>query len=330
MGIAAVILALVGLLMSGFFSGSETGLYCVNRLRVELAAQHDNRRARRLARLLRDDQGALSVTLIGTNVANYITTTAVAYLFTSMIGLGEFQTELYTVVVLTPIVFAFGEVTPKNLFQRHADQFMPVVSGGLAVADRIIRLTGAVWMMKLLAAFVNRMIGGGADPNALTGPKWRIAHLLREAIAGQTDDDEQLDLIQRVCDLSETPVQDVMVPRNAVRTIAETADRHELERVAQRTTHTRLCVRGRRQRHIIGIIHIDQLLRDTTWHTLQDRLEPAPTLNPHTTVATALNRLRRAGSELAVVSDAAGRMVGIVTFTDLLRELIGDVPGKGG
>jgi len=329
MEIAAAILALVGLLMSGFFSGSETGLYCVNRLRVELAAQHDNRRARRLARLLRDDQGALSVTLIGTNVANYITTTAVAYLFTSMIGLGEFQTELYTVVVLTPIVFAFGEVTPKNLFQRHADQLMPAVSGGLAVADRVIRFTGAVWMMKMLAAFVNRMIGG-SDPSALTGPKWRIAHLLREAIASQTDNDEQLDLIQRVCDLSDTPVQQVMVPRHTVRTIADTADRRELERVARRTTHTRLCVRGRRQRHIIGIVHIDQLLRDTTWHTLQDRLEPAPTLNPHATVATALNRLRRAGSELAVVNDAAGRMVGIVTFTDLLRELIGDVPDKGG
>jgi len=324
--LTTITIALVGLLLSGFFSGAETGLYCVNRLRVELAAQQDDSRARRLARLLRDEQGALSVALIGTNVSNYVTTTAVAFMFANLLGLTEFETELYTVLALTPIVFVFGEVTPKNLFQRHADLFMPLCSRGLSVADRVTRTTGAVWLLKFLAAIVNRLINRGTSPDALSGPKWRVAHLLREALAGQAEDDEQLDLIQRVCDLSDTPVHEVMVPRNAVRTISADADRRELERIARRTTHTRLCVYRGRQRHVIGIVHIDHLLRDKTWDRLEDRLEPAPSLSPHEPVAAALNRLRRAGCDLAVVNDTSGRMLGIVTFTDLLRELIGDVP----
>jgi CBS domain containing-hemolysin-like protein len=324
--LTVILVTIVGLFLSGFFSGAETGLYCVNRLRVELAAQQNDRRAKRLTRLLADEQGALSVTLIGTNVSNYLTTTAVAYTFANLIRVGEFRTELYTVIALTPIVFVFGEVTPKNLFQRYADQFMPRVSGGLMVADAVIRATGAVWVLKRLAVAVTRLIRGTASTAALSAPKWRVAHLLREALAGQSDDPEQLDLIQRVCDLSDTPVLAVMVPRNLVRAISADADRRELERIARRTAHTRLCVYQGRQRYVLGIVHIDELLRDQTWATLTERLEPAPTLSPHETVASALNQLRRARRELAVVTDASGRMLGIVTFTDLLRELIGDVP----
>ena len=137
--------------------------------------------------------------------------------------------------------------------------------------------------------------------------------------------DDQIDLVHRVCDLSETPVHTVMVPRNRVRTIAAQADRRELERQARRSPHTRLCVYRGRQRHVLGVVHVDALLRDTSWSTVGDRLETTSTLSPHETVASALNQMRRAGRDFAVVADASGRMLGIVTFADLLRGLIGDV-----
>jgi len=319
----------LGLLLSAFFSGAETGLYCVNRLRVELGVQQQDPRAKRLARLLEDEQGSLSVMLIGTNVANYVTTTAVAVVLAELVGLDGVKTELYTVAALTPIVFVFGEVVPKNLLQRFADELLPRASALLSVFDKAFRITGMVWLLKKLAALVNRIIGGAAKPTALIGPKWRIAHLLKEALAAQDDESDQLDLIHQVCDLSETPVHAVMVPRNRVRAIAAHADRRELERQARRSRHARFCVYEGRHRHVLGVVQVDTLLRDTSWTTVQERLEQVPTLSPHETVVSALHRLRRTGRSMAVVADASGRMLGIVTFADLLRELIGDVASNG-
>ncbi len=319
---------MIGLFLSGFFSGAETGLYCVNRLRVELGAKRKDPQALRIARLLADEHGSLSTTLIGTNLMNYITTTAVAILFAEALGLDETRTEVYTVLALTPVVFVFGEVVPKNLFQRYADQLLRRGSMLLVVTDRVFRLTGLVWLLKQLAAAVNRIINGEARTDTRLAPKWRIAHLLREALSGDDIADDRLELIRRVCGLSETPIHTVMVPRNRVRVISAQADRSELERIARKTTHTRVCVYEGRQRHIVGVIDIDKLLRDTTWSRAQERLERAPELSPHETVASALTQMQRFGAELAVVDDSAGRMLGIVTFTDLLRELIGDVNVK--
>lgn len=316
---------LLGLFLSGVFSGAETGLYCVNRLRVELGAQRRDPRSRRIAQLLSDEHGSLSTTLIGTNVMNYIVATCTALLLSEVLGIDETKTEVYTVVLLTPIVFVFGEVVPKNLFQRHADVLMLRGSLLLLMADRVFRLTGLVWLLKHLAALVNRIINGESRTDDRLAPKWRVAHLLREALSGDDVADDRLDLIQRVCGLSEMPVHAVMVPRNRVRVISAQADRRELERVARRTAHTRVCVYEGKQRHIVGVVHVDELLRDSTWTRVQDRIERAPDLSPHETVASALTQMQRAGAELAIVDDSGGRMLGIVTFTDLLRELIGDV-----
>ncbi len=318
-------LVVVGLFLSGFFSGAETGLYCVNRLRVELGAQRGDPQAIRIAQLLADEHGSLSTTLIGTNLMNYATTTAVAFLLADVLGLGETTTEVYTVLALTPVVFVFGEVVPKNLFQRYADQLLQRGSLLLSITDRAFRLTGLIWLLKQLATAVNRIINGEGGTDTRLAPKWRVAHLLREALAGDEVADDRLDLIRRVCGLSETPIHAVMVPRNRVRVISAQADRRELHRVARKTSHTRVCVYEGRQRHIVGVIDIDELLRDSTWTHVHEKLQRAPELSPHDTVASALTQLQRSDAELAVVDDSAGRMVGIVTFTDLLRELVGEL-----
>ena len=106
------------------------------------------------------------------------------------------STEIYTVVILTPVVFVFGEVVPKNLFQRHADVLLLRGSLLLLATDRVFRWTGLVWLMKQLAAVVNRIINGDARTDDRLAPKWRVAHLLREALAGDDRADDRLDLIQ--------------------------------------------------------------------------------------------------------------------------------------
>lgn len=320
-----IVLMMIGLFLSGFFSGSETGLYCVNRLRLELGVKKMDVRAQRLVHILEDEAGALSVTLIGTNVMNYLTTTAAAFLFAELVGLGETDTELYTVVVLTPIVFVFGEVVPKNLFQLYADQLLPRWSWLLALANWICRMTGCVWLLKKLTTLVQRIIGIDETSDPVVTPKWRIAALLQEALADQSWGQHQSTLIDRVCQLSETPLHVAMVPKNRVTVISAQSDNRELVRIVRRTGHARLPVFDQHRTRVIGLIKVDDLLQSRDWEQVGERVSPITAMQPHVTVANAISRMQSTRINMAVVTDHGGRMLGIITLNDLLKEIVGDM-----
>ena len=315
----------VAIVLSGFFSGSETGLYCVNRLRLQLGVQRRDARSIRLARLLSDERSALSVVLIGTNAANYLATAAAAFLFSDLLGVSDQATEIYTVLALTPVLFVFGEIVPKNLFQMHADTLMTRGSRAFAVATTVIKATGAVWAAKWASEFLLRALPIEGGDRRVAEPKRRMAALLREAMAGDTLGETQSEFVDGVVLLSETSVASVMVPRNRVVTISAKATRRELTVAARRSSHTRLPVRDQHARRVIGVIKVDDLLTRDDWTTIADGLRPITTLTPHQSVASAITELQRARHPMAVVTDRTGHMLGIVTLKDLVEELVGEL-----
>ncbi len=119
-----------------------------------------------------------------------------------------------------------------------------------------------------------------------------------------------------------------MVPRNRVVSIGAKADRRELLRLARRTPHAHLPVFASRSGHIIGLVTVDDLLHTDDWTTVGDRVETAMQVSPHDMVPSAITRMRRAGCELAIVTDRAGQMLGVVTLRDLLAEVVGEL-GNG-
>ncbi len=317
--------AVLGLVFSALFSGTETGLYCASRLRLQLGARERKPAAIRLSRVLQDRQAAIGVTLVGTNLSNYITTTAVALLFADQFGLTETQTEVYTVAVLTPIMFVFAEVVPKTLFQRFADELLMRCSLPLAFAYGLLRVTGALWCHRQLIVIVTRLAGSDASGRAINDPRERMALLLQEALAGQTLGDDRSYLIDQVMQLAETPLNVIMVPRNHVVTIAAGADHRELARIARRTSHTWLPVYDAHPRHIIGLANVDGLLRSQEWQLVAEHIKPATTLSPHTTVASALGSMQDSGCSTAIVADRGGRLLGVVTLRDLLDAVLGEL-----
>ncbi len=318
----------LGLLFSAFFSGAETGMYCVNRVRLHLGTQRREPDALRLARVLDDEQAALSVALLGTNVANYVTTAAVAFILADLLGFGEVDTELYTVMVLTPVVFVFGEVVPKSLFQMHADRLMTLGAKPLVVVNVLFRVTGLVAVLKALAGAMHWLVRPYGEDRRPHPPKLRVARLLQEALAGHELAVDQTELVDRVCQLSETPLHAVMVPRNRVNMIPAAADRRQLERLARRTRHAHLPVFDTQHRHVIGIAKVRELLRYTDWKTVGERIRPVVTLSPHDTVAVATKRMQTKGQKIAVVADRGGRMLGVVTLQDLIEEVLGELAGS--
>ena len=321
--VVAGTVVVVALALSAFFSGAETGLYCISRVRLQARVQQRDRRAVRLAAMLDDEPGILCVTLTGTNSMNYVTTAAVAYVFANLLNCSEHATELYTVAVLTPVVFVFGEVVPKNLFQLHADMLMLRFHRLLGVADRVFRLTGVVWLLKRFVWMLGRMTGVREPLAAGTlRPKLRMTMLLREGLAGKALADDQADLIDRVCRLSETSVGTVMVPWSEVHHLHPRANKSDLLEAARTNKHRRLPVYEARHRRVLGTVDVDDLLGSTDWQTVAERLQIAPTIRSHETVASAIALLQAASHQLAIVEGRAGRPVGLVTAQGLVNSVL--------
>lgn len=318
-------IAAVGLFLSAFFSGAETGLYRINRVRLHLGVQKREPHALRLASVLDDEPRALSVTLVGTNLSNYLFTACVAYLFAESLDYNELNSQLYTVAVATPIVFVFGEMVPKNLFQLHADTLLARGSRLLVLSDRIFRFTGIVWALTSLADLFGRLAGVADDNAVALLPKRRVAGLLQEAITQNILGEEQSDLINRVCGISETPVHTVMVPRNRVTVVASATSRKGLMRIERKTGHAQLPVYDTNRRRIVGTAKVDELLQDDQWNTIAERTKRVATLRPHDSVAAAISHLQQTHASLAIVTDRGGQMLGIVTLKDLLGEVLGEI-----
>jgi CBS domain containing-hemolysin-like protein len=323
--ILLVIIA-VGLFFSGLFSGAETGFYCVSRLRLHLGTRQNDHRAVRLSRILQDRQAAVGMTLVGTNLMNYITTAATAVLLAKV--LSEPDTEVYTVLVLTPIVFVFGEVVPKTLFQRYAYALLTRCSALIAPAYQLMRVSGILWCHRMLTGLVTWLTGADPMQRGTFDPKRRMATLLQEALAGQRLGDDRSYLVEQVMQLSETPLHAVMVPRNRALTIAAGADKRELMRAARRTTDAHLPVYDTNPRHIVGTVAIDDLLRSKEWKSVGEHLDPVMTVSPHVTVATAMDRMQGTGCDMVIVTDRGGQMLGVATLRDLLDTVLGEL-GEG-
>lgn len=316
------LIILVGLLMSGVFSGAETGLYCASRVRLHLGARREDKGAVRIHHMLDNPQRAVSFTLVGTNVMNYLTTSATAFMLSELLLVRDAATEIYTVAILTPVVFVFGEVVPKMLFQRRPYFWLLRCNVLLWFPFQLLRAMGVLWIIKGFTELVGRL--GGLRGQAIGfDPRERMRHMIQEALAGRSIGDAQSYLIERVMRLSETPVHDLMIPRNLVQAVPAHADRRELARFARRTQDEVLPVYDRDPRRVIGTVLVNEALLVEDLKKVADIVNPAVTVGPHETVVAAMERIQQTGSPLLIVVDRVGRLLGVVTMRTLFGGVLG-------
>ncbi|UCG15532.1 MAG: DUF21 domain-containing protein [Phycisphaerales bacterium] len=316
--------ALLALGLSAFFSGAETGIYCVNRVRLHVANDRDDRGARRLWRFLADEQSALCVTLAGTNIANYALTAVVAMFIGRELGLDERGQELYTTVAVTPVIFAFGEVVPKNVFRVAADRLMYPAARVLNGAHGLF--LPLLWGTRFVAARLSGLLGSAeAAGDAPFAARRRMTGVLREGLIHAGREPEQFDLIERVLTLSSIPIHSVMVPRNRVVSVRADAGLRGLRALARRNRHTRLPVYERDPRRIIGAVVVHEALAKPVGDDLHPVVKPVLTLAPRDTVASAIVRMQKEHQTMGIVVDRSGLLLGLVTLKDLMEQIVGEL-----
>lgn len=316
--------ACAALFLSAFFSGAETGIYCVNRVRLHLRTARGERAAGRLSRFLHEEQSALSVTLIGTNVMNYAITAIVALFLAHELEFGDRNSEVYTTILVTPVIFVFGEMVPKNLFRVAADRMMLASAWGLTLARSFF--APLAWVLRIVVGGVTRLVG----PAAKSGDedfvaRWRMAGLLHEGLIHTGGEPEHFDLVERILALSSTPVHSIMLPQNRVVAVSADASRRDLLAVVRKSRHGGVLVYDRHPRRVVGRIVTHRALASPEEESVRALVEPIITLEPRDTVASTIVRMQKEHHTMGVVVDRHGQLLGLVTLKDLMEEIVGEL-----
>jgi len=328
--VGPLLLAVAGILMAALANGMETGLYRVNRIRLRLRADAGGRRARMLLGLLRDLRGAIIVCLIGYNGGVYLTT-AVATRLVERAGWAadDVRISIITAAILTPVFFVFTDVTPKSIFTYEADRWMVRLAPLLRGAYQFLRAILLVPALKGISTLF-LSVARGSDPSRLSPfqPRQRLRALLREGAADGVITGYQDELVEKVLALRDRSVRQAMIPLARATAVRADTGRPQFISELRRHSYSRLPVWEDRPENVIGVVHILDVLAapgdslDLRALMTRDFLA----LSPDTPVSQALFRMQRHRAAMAVVQDARGRAVGILTIKDLVEEIVGELP----
>ncbi|HYF13866.1 MAG TPA: CNNM domain-containing protein [Phycisphaerales bacterium] len=314
-----LVLAVLG---SALIAGIEIGVYSLNRVRLDLRAGRTppDRDARVLAGELGRPARLVATLLISNNLVNALAAQASA----SMIGAGALtptQIAVLNTVVLGPILFVLGEALPKEVFRAEADRLTPIFASGLRLLRRLLTVTGVLPLVTLVSRLGERALGLPED--AGVAPRQRIAMLLKEGAGHGLLSESQLSMLDRALVFSSVRVADEMVSWERVQVVPAGAERSRMLDIVAGSAHAYFPAVDRQGR-VVGVIrHLD--LYAQSRRTPQDIVMNVPRVRPDQPARDALAVLRAAKSRLAVVEDASGRPVGLVTAKDLVEPITGEL-----
>jgi len=312
----------IGLAASAAYSGSETAFYCVSRARIDVEARQGIRSSSRIRRLLANDLAFLIVVLIGNNLMTELMTWSTEDLLRER-NIPEWGIRAFLAFVLTPTVFFFAEVLPKDLFRRRPHALL-ALTAPFVLVSRIV-----FWPLErllfLFTTLLTRLIT--VEPGLFSAVRGResVLRLLTEGAREGAILPHAEQMARNVLKLRSIEVERCMVPWDSVQTIRSDAPQTELYACVARSPFTRLIVVDPAGA-VLGYVHQLDVLGEGEAVPVLDQLRQVPVLASGTGVDRALGKLRAAGQRIAVVGDLRDPR-GLVTLKDLLEEISGDLAG---
>jgi putative hemolysin len=317
-------LAFAGLLIAGLGAGLETGIYSLNRVRLQVSHHQGTASASILVHHLAAPAALISTLLIFHNVGVKLATHAAAILLSSQ-ELSEWQIVLFDAVIMMPLLFAFAETVPKDLFSVHADKFMHVFARPMSFLVVICRAVGLLTLMTGLSAALAAVLGIRAPKRAFH-PRGQIDALVSEGVGHGLLSDEQLAIVQRVLALGTRSAADVMTPWDQVLKVRTDDSPQTLRDMASRSARSRFPVLDEKDR-VVGVLNIyDVLVHEAEQCPAVPRLmAPPQTVQADASLRATLSHLQLRHAALALVTDEQQAPLGIVSIKDLIEPITGEL-----
>jgi Mg2+/Co2+ transporter CorB len=319
-----IVTLIIMVVVSAYFSGSETGMMTLNRYRLRHLAKQGNRAAKRVEKLLRKPDRLISLVLIGNNLVNIL-----ASALATIVGMrlyGDAGVAIAT-GVLTFIVLIFAEVLPKTIAALYPEKV--AFPSSVLLGPLQILMMPLVWLLNVITRMLMRMVGIKTDnviSAALSKDELRtIVHESHSKISRRNQD-----MLLSVLDLEKMSVDDIMVPRNEIVGIDINDDWKSIVRQLTHSPHGRIVLYRDTLDDAMSMLRVREAYRlmtekqEFTKETLLRAADEIYFVPEGTPLSVQLVKFQRNKKKVGLVVDEYGDIQGLVTVEDILEEIVGD------
>ena len=317
--IGQIVLIIILIIFSAYFSATETAFTSVNRIRMKNLAADGNRKAGKVLDLLEKYDKLLTTILIGNNIVNIWMTAIATSIFIWLYGT---HGATIATIVTTVVVLIFGEITPKNMAKEKSEGFSMFSAPFIGLLMKILTPVNFLftkWKQLIVALF---NIGG---EETITDDE--ILTLVEEAQTGGTIDEGRSELIQNAIEFDELTAEDVMTPRPDMVAVETDCTAAELAQIFRETGYSRLPVYEEEIDHIIGVINQKDFHNHIvgTDKKIADYIIPVVFVAETIKIFDLLRKMQQLKTHMAIVIDEYGGTEGLVTMEDIIEELVGEI-----
>lgn len=308
---------LIGMTLSAFFSGCETGFYRVTRLRLNMDALGGDRVARWLAWLSDHPSVFVATTLAGNNVANYLTTLAVVLATDVVFTQYDQLAQMIVPLVASPVLFIYGELLPKYLFLQAPNRMLRAAGPAFVVFTVLFVPLSAI--ITLFSKLIESVVGVSSQRTRGALARHELQQTFEEGHEAGVLQPAQRQLAQGLIAVAFQPVRNFMRPWSRQPRARSDWSKEAILRLAQRHSLAALPLEDSAGQRAIGYVRMIDLRLNGLNESL--KIRPLPSIPATETHLSALVRLRSGGEQMARVVDAQGNTLGIVTLDALLSPL---------
>ncbi|MAO66277.1 MAG: hypothetical protein CL666_14875 [Balneola sp.] len=329
-----LILILLTILLSGFFSGSEIAFVTANKLKLEVASRKNNFVSNSIEFFTRKPETFLTTTLVGNNIVNVLYATFMAIFLVEPIQSysqlwfdftpSEIEILFIQTIIASVVIMLFGEILPKAIFRALADNMIGIISVPLRISYYVFRP-----LIEIAKGSSNVLIRFLVKDAEVVEQYYRrqdvemIFKELRDSGGSEDIDEDDSEILHNVLELSNKRVKDSMIPRIEIEAVQKDAPIEDVRDVFIQSGHSKLPVYRNSIDDVIGVVFAHDFFHDP--QSLNEIIRPVKLVPSSKKSKDLLTEFRHSNMSVAIVLDEYGGTAGMVTIEDLLEEVVGDI-----
>lgn len=312
------------LVLSSFFSATETAFLSYNKIRMKNLSDEGDKRAQKVLDLSENSDKLFATILVANNLANIGASSLVTAIVIAVFGDGGTLVALSAGVV-TLLILIFGEITPKSFATKHSENIALKIA--FIISGIVYILRPVVFVLNLITKFIIKILKAEGE----TMPTITEEELKTIVNVGHEEgiiEESEKDMIHNVFEFNDTEVREIMTPRVKVDSLDENISYHELIKKFQQGQYSRYPVHDDSFDQIIGVIHVKDLLFtaiDEDNFDIKDFMREPFVVYEFNLIQDVFASMRSKHMSLAIVLDEYGLMSGIVTLEDIIEEIVGEI-----
>ena len=325
MGESFPVISIVGfLIISAFFSGSETAFFSLSKIQIKKLEKSSSKSSKRILRLLSNPKELLIIILLGNTIVN-VAASSTAALIAISIGeeyLPQFSQSLIMIVeiiIMTILLLIFGEIAPKLLAfsspektARSSSFFLEIIKYLLWPIIKILEFISSIFSTK-----------NKAEQTNITSEDFK--NLIKSKVTKHPLEENEKRIITSIFRFSSTDANKIMTPRVDIAGVDTSEGLQKVKEIIIRSGHSKIPIYKTNIDNIIGIIYAKDIILNPTKQSISSLLRPPLFVTENTKIQNLLNKFKRRKIQIAIIVDEYGGTEGLITLEDILEELVGEI-----